>query len=83
MFKTKNKNKRISVLLFGLLLVDDVKHLLFYGFLFQGQTVLVPNEVWVFGVVRMPFHALLHQSDNVRVIGILSERHIPTILHKL
>jgi len=65
------------------LLVNDIKHLLFDGFLLHLESVLVPDEVGRFGIAAILLHAGLEKANDVAVVWILSETQTATVMHEL
>jgi hypothetical protein len=51
--------------------------------LFNGQSVLVPDEIGVLEVKAVLLHASLKQADDVVIIGILGEAQTPAVLHEV
>ena len=51
--------------------------------LLQHQPVLVPDEIRLLGVESVALHAALEQVDDVRVVGVLSERQAAAVVHEL
>ena len=54
-------------------LVNYIEHLSLDGFLFEDQTVLVPDEVWIFSIKFMPLHAAFEKPNNIVIVWILSK----------
>ena len=71
-----------GLVLFGWLLVDDVHHLPLDRFLFQNQSVLVPDEVGIFCIDTLLLHTALEQTDDIAVIWILGEAKATAVVHE-
>ena len=72
----------INICFLSWLLVDDVEHLSLYGLFFQDQSILVPNEIWVFGVEAVSLHASLKQANDVAIVRVLSEGQASAVMHE-
>jgi len=71
-----------SFFLLGLL-VDDIQHLSLDSFLFEGKSILVPDEVRSFCIIAVSLHAALEQVDDISIIRVLSECKAPAVVHEL
>jgi hypothetical protein len=58
-------------------------HVLFEGFLFEYQAILIPDKIRHLLVEPMSLHAALKLRKNVAVVRIRSEAELATIEHKL
>merc|ERR1719223_2197400 len=72
-----------GLVLFGWLLVDVVHHLPLDRFLFQNQSVLVPDEVGGLHIEAVLLHAPFEQANDVAVVGILREAEASAVVHEL
>lgn len=66
-----------------LLLVKDFSHLLFNGFLFEGQSILVPDKLRCCLADTMSLHTWFKQSNDVGIVWILGKTQTSAVVHKL
>lgn len=64
-------------------LLQCAQHVLFQCFLFQHQSVLVPNKVRRFQVEAIALHARVEKVQNVPIVWVICEAELAAVAHEL